>query len=213
LLYCDSVCYKFSTFPHEGFLNYSQIFYKKFKNGYKVIKDGSMVPTTAKSVSLADLFDVLKSSDASLLADRKQKEGWFDGDFKFLNNANISGQRVAFNSFPRSGNSFLRRLLEQISGLSTGATVSMHTATSLQIMGMKGEGISDDRVWIVKAHHPLLLEQAAPYECNKVICCVRNPLDVFPSYASLCNSINHATKPEYEYEVDYPEWWDWFVRR
>lgn len=80
-------------------------------------------------------------------------------------------------------------------------------------MGMKGEGISDDRVWIVKAHHPLLLEQAAPYECNKVICCVRNPLDVLPSYASLCNSINHATKPEYEYEIDYPDWWSWFVKR
>ena len=80
-------------------------------------------------------------------------------------------------------------------------------------MGLKGEGVFDDRVWIVKAHHPLLLELAAPYTCNKVICCVRNPLDVFPSFASLTNTINHATKPDYEYEVDYPEWWTWWVKR
>ena len=50
-------------------------------------------------------------------------------------------------------------------------------------------------------------------DSNKVIICVRNPLDVLPSYASLVNTLNHGTKPEYDYETDYPEWWDWFIRR
>ena len=30
--------------------------------------------------------------------------------------------------------------------------------------------------------------------------------------ASLANTVNHAQKPEFEYEEEFPEWWDWFVR-
>ena len=81
------------------------------------------------------------------------------------------------------------------------------------MMGLIGEGIIDNRTWIIKAHHPFKLEGAVKFNSNKVICCVRNPLDVLPSWASLCNTVNHAAKPEFEYEVDYPEWWDWFVRK
>jgi len=29
----------------------------------------------------------------------------------------------------------------------------------------------------------------------------------------MCNTINHAAKPEFEYEEDYPGWWDWFVKK
>ena len=25
--------------------------------------------------------------------------------------------------------------------------------------------------------------------------------------------MNHSAKPDWEWEVDYPEWWDWFVRK
>ena len=100
-----------------------------------------------------------------------------------------------------------------MSGVTTGATVSMHTATSLQIMGLKGEGICDDRTWIVKAHHPFYMPKALLFTSHKVLCCVRHPLDVFPSYASLTNTLNHSAKPDWEWEQDYPEWWDWFVRK
>ena len=48
---------------------------------------------------------------------------------------------------------------------------------------------------------------------NKTFVCVRHPLDVFPSYGALCNTISHGNKPEYDFSVDYPEWWNWFVKR
>ena len=41
---------------------------------------------------------------------------------------------------------------------------------------------------------------------------MRNPLDVFPSYAGMVNTVNHAAKPEWEWERDYPEWWDWWIK-
>ena len=81
----------------------------------------------------------------------------FDGNFRILDGKPIGDNKIAFNTFMRSGNSFLRRFLEQITGIATGSSVSLHTATSLQLMGLLGEGMADDRVWIVKSHHPFRL--------------------------------------------------------
>ena len=40
----------------------------------------------------------------------------------------MTGFKVAFQSFPRSGNTFLRRYLEQITGVYTGADMAIeHT--------------------------------------------------------------------------------------
>jgi hypothetical protein len=119
---------------------------------------------------------------------------------------------VAFNGYPRSGTTFLRKYIEQITGLVTGATVMLHTATSLQITGLKGEFIADDRCWIVKAHHPILLPGVLKFKSNKVFCCVRNPLDVIVSLASLGNTMSHSARPEFCYTNDYPEWWKWWVK-
>ena len=88
----------------------------------------------------------------------------------------------------------------------------LHTSTSLQCMGLKGEFIADDRTWIVKAHHPMLLPGVIQFKSDKVICCVRNPLDVILSFASLGNTMSHTAQPEFDYSKDFPEWWDWWVK-
>lgn len=59
----------------------------------------------------------------------------------------------------------------------------------------------DNRVWITKTHHPLIIPNTLHYSSNKCIMVVRNPLDVLPSYASFCNTMNHGIKPEFEYEI------------
>ena len=46
-----------------------------------------------------------------------------------------------------------------------------------------------------------------------MICCIRNPLVVFPSYNSLIYTLNHATKPDFEYERDYLVWCRWLVKQ
>lgn len=56
-------------------------------------------------------------------------------------------------------------------------------------MGMKGEGVVDDTVWIVKSHYP---ERSghSPFSVNKCLLIVRSPLDCI---ASLFNMIATGT--------------------
>ena len=80
-------------------------------------------------------------------------------------------------------------------------------------MGLKGETHTDERVWITKSHHPFAIKGAVPITSNKSFICVRHPLDVFPSYGALCNTLSHGNKPDFEFHTDYNEWWTWWVKR
>ena len=153
MVYTNDIGSHFSTQPCEGYSSYSEIFRRKFGTDYALNSEQAVIPTTAKTVNFKKLMEILKSKDEKLFTDN----AWiFDGEFRFLDNEPLPS-KIAFNTFPRSGNSFLRRLVEQSTGITTGATVHMHTATSLQTMGLKGEYITDDHCWIVKAHHPGLM--------------------------------------------------------
>jgi hypothetical protein len=72
--------------------------------------------------------------------------------------------------------------------------------------------ICDERVWIVKAHHPGQMPMNLRFDANKIITCVRNPLDIMVSYAALVNTLSHSNKPAYDIHEAYPEWWDFWVR-
>ncbi len=73
--------------------------------------------------------------------------------------------------------------------------------------------MSDNRVWIKRAFWPAGFTFVTNLvESNKVLLCVRNPLDVIQSYGCLCNTLNHSAKPDYDFETEYPEWWDWWVK-
>lgn len=208
LIYTDvPKAYKWTCIKQEGFMNYSQIFKEKCQ-GYRCLPDGTLEPTTARTVNLKQLFAVFKSKDEKVF---EENQWMFDGQYRFLDKESIDGQHVNFTSYPRSGNSFLRRYLESVTGICTGSTMSIHQSTSLQIMGMYGESKRDDSVFIVKSHHPFYLKLATVYDSNKTIYVVRDPVDSLPSYCSLINCMNHATKPEYPLD-GLPEYWDWFVR-
>ena len=87
-----------------------------------------MTSDTAKTINYRKVMEMLKSKDVALFEELK----WiWDGDFRFMDGGPIDDNRIGFTSFPRSGNSFLRRCLEQISGISTGGSMHLHTATSL----------------------------------------------------------------------------------
>jgi hypothetical protein len=81
------------------------------------IRPGPTTPT----VNFNYLKDLLLSKDMS----RMQELDWIDengGTFRFLDSTvNMDGNRIAFASYPRSGNSFLRRFLEMITGVLSGA--------------------------------------------------------------------------------------------
>jgi len=44
----------------------------------------------------------------------------------------MAGNRVAFTSYPRSGNSFLRKILEQVTGIFSGSDLSLDNAIPFQ---------------------------------------------------------------------------------
>lgn len=99
----------FTTRPREGYLTYSNLFRKLYGTGYAVDKLQCVVPTTARTLNFKTLMAVLKSKDESLW---EQSQWMFDGEFRFLDGEPLGFNKIAFNTFPRSGNSFLRRLVE-----------------------------------------------------------------------------------------------------
>ena len=125
----------------------------------------------------------------------------------------MTGNMVAFHSYPRCGNTFLRRLIEQVSGIYTGADMNIDWCTPETMMGLLGTyHVCDERtVWITKTHYPVGLGTEAPFNAQKMIIVVRNPIDVIPSFASLTQLKSHSMTPVERFDVDFPEWWNKFV--
>ena len=95
--------------------------------------------------------------------------------------------------------------------MQTGADNTLHISVMLQMMGMKGEDIVDDTVFVVKTHSPWCMPFAPKFFANKAVCVVRNPLPVFVSWVNLLALCNHNSPSPFEYETEYPEWWNWWI--
>ena len=50
------------------------------------------------------------------------------------------------------------------------------------------------------------------FKAQKMFCIVRNPIDVFPSYASLRLLTSHSLELNEKLNETFPEWWDQFVK-
>lgn len=140
-------------------------------------------------LNLKQLQAVLKSSDEVLWENSR----WmFDGEYRFLDGEPNKSNKIAFCSFPRSGNTFLRRYMELLTGVTTGADNTLHININLQMQGMKGEDVVDDTCWVVKSHSPWVMPEAPVFSANKCIVIVRNPLDTNLSWLHLVCMNNHA---------------------
>ena len=120
--------------------------------------------------------------------------------------------KIAFCSFPRSGNTFLRKYLELLTGVETGADCTLHINVILQMAGLKGEETVNDTVWVVKSHSPWVWPLAPTFTANKMIVVVRNPLDSCISYLHLASLGNHSGKATFDFETCYPNFFDWWVK-
>jgi len=78
---------------------------------------------------------------------------------------------------------------------------------------MKGEDIVDDTVWIVKTHSPWVMIYAPKFKAQKVMCVLRNPLDVIVSWMNLVHTGVHNLKISYEVEKDYPVWFQFYIEK
>jgi len=90
-------------------------------------------------------------------------------------------------SYPCSGNSWLRLLLEYSSGVFTGSRYNDRTLGTSSLL--PGEGIDSARVLVVKSHdfQPWFLHKK-----HKIIWLLRNPFDVIWSHFQLASTANHT---------------------
>lgn len=102
-----------------------------------------------------------------------------------------SRKPVALISFPGSGNTWVRQLLESGSGICTGSTMC---DISLRYDGFTGENVNSGATLVVKTHRPIatwltgpvrnttgLVPNAADASFQSAIIIIRNPLDALVS--------------------------------
>lgn len=103
-----------------------------------------------------------------------------------------SQETLIMTSYPRSGNTLLRAYLERIMGLVTGSDVDIKRKlnSTLLELGLAGEGLADERVWVVKTHYPERLQKIT-YGAERALLLVRSPLDCIPSFFNMLCSGSH----------------------
>ena len=107
---------------------------------------------------------------------------------------------IVLVSYPRSGNSYLRQLLELRSNTYTGSDTlpSRKLALDLLASGYYAEGVANDSsVWITKSHYPER-QGYVPIHAKAVVLVVRNPFDAIASYfhMGMTNSHNRTLTPD-----------------
>lgn len=138
---------------YDGFMLFSERFQQIYASKGYVLDQEMRVRASkrAQTINLPQLLDVLGSKDEQKFIDNK----WiFDGHDRFLDREKPLGQKVSFVSFPRSGNSFMRKYLDKLTGVTTGSDNPIACNTPLLMSGSKGEFIVDDTVWVTKSHYP-----------------------------------------------------------
>jgi hypothetical protein len=96
-------------------------------------------------------------------------------------------------SYPRSGNTLIRSYIEKITGVITGSDHNTHLKLNRDLfeLGMAGEGVIDDTVWVVKTHYPERIGHS-PLRINKCILLVRSPIDCIWSFFNMMCTQSHT---------------------
>ncbi|CAM9664141.1 unnamed protein product [Chrysoparadoxa australica] len=130
------------------------------------------------------------------------------GDERLWNMHSYPG-KVVLASYPRSGNTLLRRLLEEATGIITGSDTRPNRTLSRSLIagGMQGEGVVDERVIVVKTHFP---ERSGyrPYEASRVVLLVRNPFDAIDSYFNMAMTNTHEKSLHPQNYERFSEVWE-----
>lgn len=119
-------------------------------------------------------------------------------------------ETVALASYPRSGNTLVRHLLERITGIYTGSDTRplRFLAEDLRDRGLLGESVVGKRVWVVKTHYPE--RQGWKYfPIHRCILLVRNPFNSIDSFfnQTLTGTHHRSIEPQ-EYERFSEAWED-----
>ena len=101
-----------------------------------------------------ELLALLRSNDIARY--EREKAKFFGVTGRYTTGNAAEQMSVSFSTFPRSGNSMMRKYFENVTGIATGEEMGLkHTPhISLQFSGLKGADVFDSRTWIKKNHFP-----------------------------------------------------------
>ena len=135
-----------------------------------------------------------------------------DKILRFLDGESMEGEKVSYSTYQRSGNTFLRKYIELISGIPTGSEMYPYQVFPLYMHGLIGEYTVDDSVWIVKSHDPIgdLIQN---FHCNKMIVTFRNPFDSIVSLMNLIYAKSHQMAISNDIPKEDPQFWDSRVKQ
>ncbi len=129
-----------------------------------------------------------RTAFVTFLREKSLREGCKMSNRPIMNHARFLSkyshhEKVLLVSYPRSGNSYVRKMLEMRSGIVTGSDSRPNRALSASLLkyGYRGEGITDQSVWVVKSHYPERLGYIR-VPVSRVVLVVRNPFDSIESY-------------------------------
>jgi hypothetical protein len=131
-LLADELCEKFTLDPKyqrnennedSQFELYSDRYMRKFSH-FNIDDQLRFTPNEkAKTINFDNLKNILLSTDLGLIT---EYEKLVSGNLKFLDSkVNMVGNRVCFASYPRTGNTLLRKILESITGVFTGSDMPL----------------------------------------------------------------------------------------
>jgi len=132
---------------------------------------------------------------------------------RFLYPEERGGETVALVSYPRSGNSMLRSLLESVTGVVTGSDTRPDRVLSRSLLkkGLRGEGVVDERAWVVKTHWPERYGYRR-FPTQRVILLIRNPFDAIHSYFNMGLTNTHEGRLADDLYPSLHELWEDMAR-
>ena len=65
MIFADDTSYSYTRKKREGFYSYSELFRRNYGFDYECSANGSVVPTTARTVNFKQLCNVLRSTEES----------------------------------------------------------------------------------------------------------------------------------------------------
>ena len=117
--YCDENFAKFSYRRiNENYKTFSENLREKFP-GYIMAKSAHIMPSTDITVHLDDLLSLLRSND--LARYEREKSIFFGPTSRYLTGTSSEQMSICYATYPRSGNSLMRKYFENVTGTATGS--------------------------------------------------------------------------------------------